>query len=195
MMMVELTSVPSAALPVAELADHLRLSRGFADDGSQDAQLESGLRAAVSAIEARIGKALFQRSFVLTLTAWHDPDAHVLPMAPVTSIDSVKLISRAGAETVVDPGYYYLKADQHRPALLASGAKLPTLSQGGTVEVEFTAGFGADWASIPSDLKQAVLIMAGEIWGQNFSAETGIPFSVSVLIEPHRALRLRGAVT
>jgi uncharacterized phiE125 gp8 family phage protein len=52
---------------VAALADHLRLSRGFADDGSQDGQLESCLRAAASAIEARTGKALFRRRFALTL--------------------------------------------------------------------------------------------------------------------------------
>lgn len=66
MMMVEMSSVSSALLPITELTDHLRLSSGFADDGSQDAQLESCLRAALAAIEARIGKALFRRGF-----SWH----------------------------------------------------------------------------------------------------------------------------
>jgi uncharacterized phiE125 gp8 family phage protein len=195
MMMVELTSVPSAALPVSELADHLRLARGFADDGSQDAQLESCLRAAVSAIEARIGKALFERRFALTLVHWHSEDAHVLPLAPVGAIDSVKLISRAGAESVVDGARYGLRADQHRPAIVAAGSKLPAPSQGGTIEVEFTAGYGADWLGLPPDLRQAVLILGGEFWGQNLEPDTGIPFSVSVLLEPHRALRLRGAAS
>lgn len=193
MMMVELTSVPGAALPVSELAEHLRLARGFSDDGSQDAPLESCLRAALSAIEARIGKALFARRFALTLMAWHAPEAHVLPLAPVAAIDSVKLITRAGAETLVAPEVYTLRPDRHRPVLAATGTALPSPSQGGTIEVEFTAGYAADWAGIPADLKQAVLILAGEFWGQDLATDTGMPFSVSVLLEPHRPVRLRGA--
>lgn len=192
MMMVEVTSVAGSALPVAALADHLRLSRGFADDGSQDGQLESCLRAAASAIEARTGKALFRRRFALTLVHWQEDEAHVLPLAPVDSIDSVKLISRAGAETVVADTDYDLSPDLHAPTLVARGRKLPSPSQGGTIEVEFTAGFSTDWADLPADLKQAVLILGGQFWGQDMEPEKGIPFSVSVLLEPYRALRLRG---
>jgi uncharacterized phiE125 gp8 family phage protein len=193
MMMVELTSVPSAALPVSELAEHLRLARGFSDDGSHDAQLESCLRAALSAIEARIGKALFERRFVLTLMAWNWPAVHALPLAPVSRIVSVKLITRAGAETPVDPARYQLRVDGHRPGLAATGSTLPAPGMGGTIEVEFTAGYAPDWSGIPADLRQAAMILAGEFWGQNLDAETGIPFAVSVLLEPHRPVRLRGA--
>jgi uncharacterized phiE125 gp8 family phage protein len=194
MMMVELTSVPGGELPVAELADHLRLAHGFSDDGSQDARLESCLRAALSGIEARIGKALFQRRFVLTLMAWQAQALHVLPIAPVSRIDSVKLITRAGAETLVDAGLYRLQPDGHRPALAATGSRLPAPGLGGTIEVEFTAGHGGGWIGIPADLRQAVLILAGEYWGQNLDTQTGLPFAVSVLLEPHRPLRLRGGV-
>lgn len=193
MMMVELTSVPGAALPVGELAEHLRLARGFSDDSSQDAQLESNLRAALSRIEARIGKALFERRFVLTLMSWNGAEVHALPLAPVSRIESVKLITRAGAETLVDPAQYQLRQDGHRPGLASAGGTLPAPGMGGTIEVEFTAGYGADWAGIPADLRQAVLILAAEFWGQNLNTETGIPFAVSVLLEPHRPVRLRGA--
>ena len=192
MMVVEVTSVPSGVLPVSELADHLRLARGFPDDGSHDAKLESYLRAALSAIEARIGKALFQRRFALSLVHWNSDKAHVLPKAPVSAIDSVKLISRAGAETLVPTDQYYLRPDQYAPSIMAEGAKLPTPSQGGTIEVEFTGGFSPNWDGIPADLRQAVLILAGEFWGQNIDPEMGIPFAVSVLLEPYRALRVRG---
>ena len=52
MMLVEETTVPMSALPVAEFKDHLRLGSGFSDDGIQDALLDAHLRAAMAAIEA-----------------------------------------------------------------------------------------------------------------------------------------------
>ena len=73
MMLIELTTVPLAALPVQIFKDHLRLGTGFADDGVQDGLAESCLRAAMAAIEARIGKALLSRNFQLVLQGWRDP--------------------------------------------------------------------------------------------------------------------------
>ncbi|NHX27193.1 hypothetical protein HA397_24790, partial [Escherichia coli] len=46
MMLIEQTTVPANALPVAQLRDHLRLGTGFADDGAENALLEALLRAA-----------------------------------------------------------------------------------------------------------------------------------------------------
>ena len=70
MMLSEVLAVPQAALPVAAFKDHLRLGTGFADDGVQDALAESYLRAAMAAIEGRIGKALIARDFLLALEGW-----------------------------------------------------------------------------------------------------------------------------
>ena len=83
MILVELTTVPATALPVAEFAAHLHLGTGFADDGSQDQVLESYLRAAIAAIEARTGKALIRRQFSWQLTVWRDAREQGLPVAPV----------------------------------------------------------------------------------------------------------------
>ncbi|GAA5079382.1 hypothetical protein GCM10023209_31550 [Roseibacterium beibuensis] len=193
MMMVELTTVQSGILPIAALADHLRLSRGFTDDADQDARLESCLRAAASAIEARTGKALFSRRFLLTVTHWSEDGLHRLPIAPVSSIEEVRLVGRNGSETVVDPAAYHLVEDAHRPQLTATAARLPTISLGGSAEIEFMAGYADDWPLMPADLMQALILLAGEFYGQNINTDAGIPFAVSVLIEPHRSVRLRGA--
>ena len=71
MMLVEETTVPLSALPVAQFKDRLRLGSGFSDDGLQDSVLESYLRAAIAAIEARTGKILIERAFTWTLSAKH----------------------------------------------------------------------------------------------------------------------------
>ena len=63
-----------AALPVEEMKDHLRLGSGFADDALQDGLIESYLRAAMAAIEGRIGKMLFQRRFLWVLDCWREAE-------------------------------------------------------------------------------------------------------------------------
>lgn len=191
MMMVEMSSVSSALLPITELTDHLRLASGFADDGSQDAQLESCLRAALAAIEARIGKALFRRGFNWHLSHWQSPLEQVLPVAPVAAIDSVKLVSRAGVETLLDPTGYSLRVDAHRPAIVAV-TSLPNPSTGGSIEIELSAGYGLDWHGIPADLRQAVLLQAAEFYDARGTGEAGMACGVAVLIEPYRSVRMRG---
>ena len=74
MMLTEETPVPLAALPVEEMKDHLRMGSGFADDGLQDGLIETYLRAAMAAIEGRIGKMLFQRRFLWVLDCWRDAE-------------------------------------------------------------------------------------------------------------------------
>ena len=197
MMMVELTSVPSAALPVAALADYLRLSSGFADDGSQNARLEVCLRAACAAIEARTGKALFQRSFSVTFHgAWDGAEAQALPVAPVASVDAVTMIARDGAESVIEAARYGLRVDAHRPLLIATGTVLPAIPNGGSAEVEITAGFAPIWDDLPSDLQQAVLGLAAEYYN-HVPAERAnpMPAPIAALLAPYRPLRLgRGAM-
>ncbi len=100
MMLTEETPVPSLALPVEEMKDHLRMGSGFSDDGLQDGLIEAYLRAALGAIEGRIGKMLFQRRFLWVLDCWRDEE-QALPVAPVSGIVSVTLVDAAGGEVVV----------------------------------------------------------------------------------------------
>ncbi len=85
-MLVEQTTTPAAALPVADFRDHLRLGTGFADEGAEDSLLETFLRAAIAAVEAWTGKVLLERDFSWSLMAWRDGRAQTLPVAPVSEI-------------------------------------------------------------------------------------------------------------
>jgi uncharacterized phiE125 gp8 family phage protein len=195
MMLVELTGIGTPVLPVAELAAHLHLGTGFADDGADDVALEAYLRAAIAAIEARIGKALYLRTFSWNLTAWRDGAAQTLPVAPVQAIGAVKLTDRAGTETLVDPGRYRLEKDSQRPRLVAAGGALPSIPAGGAVDIVFDAGFGPAWADLPVDLAQAVFLLAAHYFENRKGAgsrEALMPFGVQALIEAHRNVRLLG---
>jgi len=195
MMLIEQTSVPQAALPVQALKDHLRLGTGFADDGMQDELIVGYLRAAMAAIEGRIGKMLISRRFLLTLEDWRRGGEQALPVAPVSAVVSVTLVDELGAAVAVDPARYRLVRDTHRPKLMASGAMLPLVPSDGRVEVVFDAGFGVAWAAVPADLAQAVLLLAAEFYERRHEAglrASGLPFGVVTLIERWRTVRVLG---
>lgn len=195
MMLVEETSVQTAALPVAEFKEHLRLGSGFEDDDVQGSVLESFLRSAMAAIEARTGKALIERSFAWTLVFWRDAQGQGLPVAPVSAIVSVTLVDRLGDSVVVAPSAYRLFPDLQRPELRPVGTCLPSIPTEGQVEIRFLAGYGPDWSDVPADLQQAVMLLAAHYY--EYRDETALsggcmPFGVTSLIERYRVMRLGG---
>lgn len=195
MRVTELTTVSGAVLPVQVLKDHLRLGTGFTDSGMQDGLLESYLRSAIAAIEGRTGKALLTREFRLTLEDWRDGSEQALPIAPVSSILSLKIFDLADTATVIGGDRYRLVQDTHRPKLAASGYVLPVIPVDGRVEIEFNAGFGANWSNVPPDLQQAVLILAAQYYehrNEFAEASQGLPYPVQALIERWRTVRVLG---
>lgn len=195
MMLTELTTVSLAALPIQGFKDHLRLGSGFTDNGLQDGLLERHLRAAIAAIEGRIGKTLLTKRLKLTLNDWRGRDEQPLPVAPVTALVSVALIDAADVIIVLDPARYRLIADQQRPKLRGLGLSLPTVPNDGRAEVVFDAGFGPVWADIPPDLAQAVLLLAAEYYEIRHEVDArvaGLPFAVQTLIERWRNVRVLG---
>ena len=197
MILVEETPVPAGALPLAALRDHLRLGTGFGDDSLQDGVLEQALRGAIAAIEGRTEKALIARQFVWTLHAWRDLGRQVLPLAPVAAVEGFSVFDLHGAETVVPAGDYRLETDAHRPALVSRGLVLPAIPVGGYATITFRAGYAADWAGVPDDLKQAVLMLAADFYEHRHDARApeGIPAPVGALIARYRNLRLFGRRT
>ena len=66
-------------------------------------------------------------------------------------------------------------------------------SIGGNVVIEFDAGFGATCQDVPSDLQQAVFLLAAHYY--EYRQETGLgegcmPFGVTSLIERYKIMRL-----
>lgn len=194
-MLIEETGIAQGALPVNLFRDHLRLGTGFADDGVQDSLAESYLRAALAAIELRIGKALLTRRFRLSLPRWRDAAGQALPLAPVTHVESVTLIDALGQREIVAPERYRLMPDRHRPRLLAVGLLLPMVPTDGEVEIAFDAGFGLSWQSLPADLAQAVLLLAAQFYENRHeggASATGLPPVVQGLVGKWRNVRVLG---
>lgn len=195
MLISELTPVPTADLPIAEFRDHLRLGTGFSDDALQDPLLERHLRAAIAAVEAKTGKALYQRSFLWKLASWRGLQREELPVAPVSAVLSVKIIEADGDETLVPATSYVLVEDAHHPAIVARGLGLPTIPVAGSIEIEFTAGLGATWADLPPELCQAVLVLAADYYEHRHGDGVAMSTRVLQLIASFRPVRLFGRRT
>lgn len=197
MLLTQTTLVPDAALPLQALKDHLRLGTGFGQEGMQDGLLLGFLRASLAAIEGRIGKATIGRDYLLTLHHWRGSDAQALPMAPATALLSLTLVDAEGVAAPFDLARLRLVKDTHRPMVSSKGQGLPQIPSDGQVEIGFSAGFGDDWADVPADLRQAVLMLAAEYYAtrheDGFREDQGLPYAVVTLIERWRNVRILGA--
>lgn len=197
MILTELSAPPLAALPLRAFAEHLRLGSGFADDGAEDAVLEVYLRAAMAAIEARLGRVLLARPFGWTVSRWREEASQGLPVAPVVSVEAIRLRDADGSETEVEAEAWSVLRDAQRPRLVGRfGRNLPRIPRGGEAEVRFTAGYGAEWEEVPADLRQAVLLLAAHFYetrSESGAVSGTMPFGVLVLLEAYRATRIGGA--
>lgn len=195
MILTELTTIPSVSLPLGLLKQHLRLGTGFSSDTEQDDLLDAYLRAAISAVEGRTGLVLLEKTFRWGLTTWRHYDRQVLPVRPVQSVGELRLVERAGGETVMPAETYFLEKDSQNPALVAVGSALSVIPHNGTAEVTFTAGYGPEWDDIPTDLARAVLLLAADFYENRASREgASLPSAILSLLERFRKVRLLGGV-
>ncbi len=192
----ETTTLSSADFPIAELKDQLRLGTGFTDSGAQDGLLETCLRAAMGAIEARTSRILLRRRFQWNIYNWRmDGDTQALPFAPVSSILYLRMIAAGGEITTIDSADYKLQLDSHRPKIVALKRSFPAIETGGSAEVSMYAGYGF-WEHVPADLQNAMLMLAASYYENRDGMINGggqIPFGVSALLEPYKRVRLGAA--
>ena len=196
MILTEVSAPEAAVVPVRAFAGHLALGSGFEDDGSQDAVLELYLRAAMAAIEARVGRALLAREFAWSVYCWREAASQAMPIGPVRSVDSVTLVAADGSEEAADPEAWSVMRDSQRPRLVGRfGRNLPRIPRSGRAEIRFRAGFGEVWDDVPADLRQAVFLLAAHYYESRCDAGTvsgSMPFGVLVLIEAYRTARIGG---
>ena len=195
MRLKEQTGLSATDLPVSQFKEHLRLGSGFGEESLQDTVLEANLRAAIAAIEARTGKVLIERTFVWQVDGWRQSEAQALPVAPVTSLSWMKLVTRAGDEVAVDLSTIVLQPSNQRPMLRSTGFMLPNIPVFGYCEIGFVAGYAPVWSGLPADLAQAVMILAAHFYEMRNAGDMrdgALPAGVIQLIERYRTVRILG---
>ena len=139
-----------------------------------------------------LGRCLISQTWQQTLDGFPDASQIRLGLNPVQSITSVKYTDAAGLEQTMNAGdYYILKHRGVAYAILAPSASWPsTDTTGGSVRIEFVAGYGDETTDIPETLRHAVLLHLTENYDNRSAIITGtivavLPLGFSALIAPY----------
>jgi uncharacterized phiE125 gp8 family phage protein len=188
-----LTAGPSVEpVSLAEAKAHCRV-----DGDLEDTLIASLILAARLHIERSLDVALVSQSWSLYLDRWPER-AHVeLPLAPLLSVDAVRLYGPTGSFMTLDPALFDVDAFSRRPRLSRrDGQSWPLPGRGvNGVEIAFTAGHGSSADDVPMPLRLAIKLLVAH-WHEarepvllGESADP-VPLSVASLLRPYHAVRL-----
>jgi uncharacterized phiE125 gp8 family phage protein len=158
------TAAPSAlAINLEDLKSHLRVT-----SNDEDGLLSIYAKAAAQLFETNTRRRLISRTF-----RWEQPDFPTdchgieLPFAPVSAVSSVQYYDTAGTLTTWGASNYYLDTVSLPPRVtLRPNKTYPTVQHDrpNGVQVNFTAGYGANYQSVPEGIQWAVMLLAGHMW-------------------------------
>ncbi len=143
---------------VSELKDHLNVAQ---NDVTQDAKIESLIIAAKERLERDIDRILITSTFLWNGPCFSNPLR--INLKPVTNVLSVRYYDSDGTLQTLDPSEYrYIQSSQE--IVPAVGGEFPVSMKDmpDSVQVEFTAGYGADADCQPRLIKSAIKLCVGK---------------------------------
>jgi uncharacterized phiE125 gp8 family phage protein len=184
-----LTTPPSGEpVTLAETKSHLRISH--TDD---DAYITRLITAARKQIEARLAVGLIAQNWSLFLDRWPQAGCVYIPLAPVIQVSDVITYGESDTPATLDPAHYYLDRVS-RPARLAlrSGRPFPQAGRNlNGIEIKLAIGYGTTPATVPDDLRQALLLTIAAWFANRGESESGaLPLLARERIAPYRHMML-----
>lgn len=148
------TTAPAVEpVTVAEVKAQLRIGHDSEDD-----LLDGLIRAAREEVEVRTGLALLSQNWRLAMDRWPHFGRIALLRYPVIEILSVTVYGTEGEASLVDPSTYEADLASRPTRLYFLTRPVPSRILNG-IEIDFSAGFGADAGTVPEGLKRAILVL------------------------------------
>jgi len=204
---LKIVTGPSVA-PVSrtEARNHLRL-----DDDVDDSQVRSYIQAATDWAENYTNRFFISRTCQMMLDGARELESplwegmktgpsnvayldHIeLAAAPVISVESIKYYSDDDTEyTWAASNYYVDTFSEPAKIVLRDGGTYPTdLRASNGLEINFTAGYGANPSSVPEAIKVAILQYVTFLYEHrgDYEGATQPPPVLKALLDPYRVLR------
>jgi len=196
-----------AELPAAVLTANLKLHLNI-DSTDQDALLAVILAQCTALAEDYTGRALTTQTwelwtdgFPVTLdyidkvrsgipaTFSFGADSYIeLPRAPLVSITHLKTYNTSNTVAEFAAASYYTDTTSTPGRLvLNDGYSWPTdLRARNAVVVQYVAGYGATYASVPAAIRMGIMQMAEEMWGNRIEGTERVPQIASQLLSAYR---------
>ena len=135
------------------------------DSDAEDALVAGLIAAARVGIEGATRLALIAQTWRLHLDRWPRDGIVVLPLAPVPSVETVRLMPRSGPAISLGPDLYRLDLSGD-PARLLLDLSAAQPQPGDHLDVDLTAGFGGVPESVPAPLRLAIRCLVAR-WFEN----------------------------
>lgn len=162
------------------LVEHVRVT-----DEEDRKLLDRYAKTARSLIERWIGRALVYQTWEAAWDGEIDCEFIELPMAPVSSIVSVKSYSPTGLESTVAVSVYSVDQEQGR-LWLKDGQSWPSdLRPWRSLVINYVAGFSNSPSGVPEQIKHAIFLLAEHYWenrgivGETVGERAQIPLGIS----------------
>ena len=129
------------------------------DDSAEDTLIATLIGAARMHVEGVTGRALLAQSWRVVLDDWPADRVVKLPVTPFMALTEITAFDAAGAGHDVPLAQFLREPD--RLLLPATVGGMPVLRERQGIEIDYVAGFGAEPANVPADIRQALLLLVG----------------------------------
>ena len=169
-------SADLSLVTLAEAKAHLRVLHSH-----EDGLIANYVKAAGNYIEEYTGRVIKERQWRLTAASLADRE--VLPLAPVTSVVSIKYIDTDGNEQTLDAAAYRLYQSAIHPILEVVDSWPETADRDDAWTITVNAGY----STVPESIRVAALLIVGELYvtRQISGPSNEVPFAVKALLQPY----------
>ncbi len=185
-----LTGPALEPVSLEEAKAHLRV-----DHDDDDELLGAAIVAARSHVENATRRVLIAQTWRVYLDRWPRKRMLRVPVAPLISVDEIRVRTGDGPVTVDEDDYVVDTASVPGRLVVSGDAPSPVGRMANGIEIDVSAGYGETAADVPSPLRHAVMMLVAHWYEQRAAAgdarlgET-VPFGFPALIAPYRVLSL-----
>lgn len=184
-------SPASEPITLAEAKDHLRVTNAL-----NDTIITTQIVAAREYAEEHCSRAFIEQTFELYLDAFPGEEI-MLPRPPLLSVTTVQYLDTAGVQQTLPPADYKVDAISEPAELVAAyGKSWPAgRVERNAVVITYKAGYGTVAAAVPQPIKQAMLLLIGEMYERREEAIVGASVTPNVLsaralLMPYRIVQI-----
>lgn len=189
-MSVKVITPPAAEpVPFGDLKLFLKV-----DDTAEDSLIASLAEAARLHLEALTGRTFVTQGLRIIRDAWPPSGLISLPVAPVISLDAVRVMTATGSQAVATTSFRLDGQGQRaRIALVGPDVPRPLVPLAG-IEIDVTAGYGPP-AALPAPLAHAIRLTVAHWFENRTPVVIGhdtvvLPATVSALLAPFMTRRM-----